>query len=103
MIYRIDWLFRATLLTITFFLGCIALRPLFNPTEMVLAQSAKFDHVFVVSSGFLYKGSQGLLLMDRRNGNVWFIPRVLDASQNLTFQNPVFLGRVPLETLDQRQ
>ena len=45
---------------------------------------------------FLYKGQQGLLVMDRRNANVWFIPKANDQ-----FQAPVFLIRIPFEKLDQ--
>jgi len=45
---------------------------------------------------FLYKGAQGLLVMDRRNANVWFIPKTGDQ-----FGAPVFVIRVPFEKLDQ--
>jgi hypothetical protein len=45
---------------------------------------------------YLYKGVQGLLVLDRRNGNVWFIPKV-----NEVFQDPVFVVRMQFEKLDQ--
>ncbi len=93
---RIDLSLRMILILIAAFLGMIAFRPFVAPTTVVQAQSAKFDHVFIVSTMFLYKGSQGLLVMDRRNGNVWFIPRANDS-----FQDPVFLVRMPFEKLDQ--
>jgi len=93
---RIDWTFKATLLVIAIFLGMIAVRPFFEPNTKVLAQSARFDHVFIVSTVFLYKGGQGLLVLDRRNGNVWFIPKVNDS-----FQDPVFVVRMQFEKLDQ--
>lgn len=91
-----DRTLKVILATIALFLGMIAIRPLFDPAVKVLAQAAKFDHVYIVSPMFLYKGQQGLLVMDRRNANVWFIPKTNDQ-----FQNPVFVIRVPFEKLDQ--
>jgi hypothetical protein len=85
-----------TLLAIALFLGIIALRPLFEPALAVQAQAAKFDHVFIVSTMYLYKGQQGLLVMDRRNGNIWFIAR-----QDNGFQDPAFVMRMQWEKLDQ--
>lgn len=94
---RIDWTTRVTLLAIALFLGIIALRPLLEPPTAVQAQAARFDHVFIVSSMYLHKGQQGLLIMDRRNGNVWFIAR----QETGVFQDPVFLMRMQWEKLDQ--
>ena len=91
-----DWLQRFSLLLIATFLGVIALRPFVDPDTKALAQSARFDHVTIVSTGFLYKGGQGILVLDRRNGNVWFIPKANDS-----FQDPVYLIHVPFEKLDQ--
>ena len=93
---RTDWTLKAILLTITVLLGMIALHPYIEPRVKVLADSAKFDHVYIVSPLFLYKGQQGLLVMDRRNGNVWFIPKANDS-----FGNPAFVIRVPFEKLDE--
>ena len=92
---KADWILKAILMGIVFFLGWIALRPLFDTPETVLAQSARFDHVYIVSPVFLYKGRQGLLVMDRRNANVWFIPKVDEL-----FQDPVYVTRLPFEKLD---
>jgi len=50
----------------------------------------------IVATTFLYKGQQGLLVLDKRNGNVWFIPK-----SNDQFQDPAFVIRVPFEKLDQ--
>ncbi len=91
-----DWTLKVILSLIALFLGIIALPPLAQPPVNALAQSAKFDHVYIASTMFLYKGQQGLLVMDRRNANVWFIPKVEDQ-----FQTPVFLLRLPFEKLDQ--
>ena len=91
-----DRTLKAILLAIALFLGMIAVRPFLDPATKVLAQPARFDHVHIVSAGFLYKGQQGLLVMDRRNANVWFIPRKDDK-----FQDPIFVLRVPFEKLDQ--
>ena len=93
---RDDRAVKVILLTIALFLGMIALRPLIEPGAKVFAEGARFDHVYIVSPLFLYKGQQGLLVMDRRNANVWFIPKVDDQ-----FKTPVFMLRVPLEMLDQ--
>ena len=93
---RMDWTTRIALLAIALFLGVIALRPLFEPPTAVQAQASRFDHVFIVSAVFLYKGQQGLLVMDKRNGNVWFIQR-----SGEQFADPVFVLRMPWEKLDQ--
>ncbi len=93
-----DVALKLILLVIAFFLGWLALRPLFEPAVQVQAQSARFDHVAIVSTVFLYKGRQGLLLADKRNGNVWFMPRVDEV-----YQDPVFILRLQLEKLDQAQ
>ena len=98
---RNDFTLRAILLAIAILLGVIALRPLFNPGASVLAQSARFDHVYIVSPAFLYKGEQGLLVLDRRNANVWFIPRAGDPKSGAAFGDPVFITRLPFEKLDQ--
>jgi hypothetical protein len=92
---------KLILLVIALFLGLIALRPYVDPADKVLAQAAKFDHVYIVSSMFLYKGSDGLLLLDRRNGDIWFLPKATDIAHNVTFKDPMFIVRVPLEKLDQ--
>ena len=94
--WKPDWTVKSILMLIALFLGIIALRPLFHPPVTVEAQTAKFDHVMIVATMFLYKGQQGLLVMDRRNANIWFIPK--DGDQ---FQAPVFLIRLPFEKLDQ--
>ena len=78
------------------FLGLIATRPFFNPPATAQAQSARFEHVYIVSPLFLYKGEQGLLVMDQRNANIWFIPK-----RDELYQNPVFVTRLPFEKLDQ--
>ncbi len=90
-----DWTLKAIALAIALFLGIIALGPLTDPPK-AMAQTSRFDHVFVVTTMFLYKGMQGLLLLDKRNGNVWFVPRV-----NEGFKDPVFLIRMQFEKLDQ--
>ena len=100
MIYRIDWTFRGILLAIAVSLGLIALRPLVYPSKEVLAQATRFDHIYIVSPAFLYKGAQGLLLMDKRNGNVWFIPKGNDAFQKPFSGAPSFIFRIPFERLD---
>ena len=60
------------------------------------AERARFDHVYITSSPFLNRGGEGVLVMDKRNGNVWFISRVNNASQ-VVFNDPVFVTRIPFE------
>jgi len=93
--HKSDWTLKAILIAIPLFLAIHALRPLFQPVE-AMAQPARFDHVFIVSTVFLYKGQQGLLVLDRRNANVWFVPRTGEE-----FHAPVFVVRLPFEKLDQ--
>jgi hypothetical protein len=87
------------LLVIAFCLGAIAVRPYVHPERTALAFEGKFDYVDIVSPMFLYKGNQGVLLMDKRNGNIWFIGRGDEV--DLSFKDPIFIARLPLEKLDQ--
>jgi len=93
---RTDWSLKAILAIIAVFLGILALRPMVQPGATVLAQSARFEHVEIISPVFLYKGNQGVLVMDQRNGKFWFFPRV-----NEQYQAPVFIVRLPFEKLDE--
>ena len=85
---------------IAIFLGLIALRPFWTPDVKALADSAKFDHLHIVSPLFLYKGQQGLLVMDKRNGNIWFMGRQSD-ELNVKYNDPVLVTKIPFEKLDQ--
>ena len=96
MVMLPDRTLKVLLLAIVLLLGLDALKPWLRPPPPVLAQGARFDHVLIVSTMFLYKGQQGLLVLDQRNANVWFIPKVEDK-----FLDPVFVVRVPFEKLDQ--
>ena len=91
-----EWFAKTILAAIAVFLGIIALRPFFAPTVQAMAQTARFDYIHIVSPVFLYKGQQGLLVLDQRNANVWFIPKVDDQ-----YKTPVFVIRVPFDKLDQ--
>lgn len=91
-----DWTLKAILTSIALLLGIIAFRPVVSPDRTVMAQAARFDHVFIVSVAFLYKGHQGLLVLDRRNANVWFFPRVNDQ-----YQSPILVEKLPFDKLDQ--
>src|SRR3954465_6002938 len=93
--HKPDRFLNAILMAIVLLLGMIALRPFLDPDGKVLAQSAKFDHVTIVAAGFLYKGQQGLLVLDRRNANIWFFPKV-----NEQFRDPVLVLRLPFEKMD---
>ena len=93
---RVDWTTKLVSWLIALFLGIIASRSLFEPMPAVQAQAARFDHVTILATTFLYKGQQGLLLLDRRNGNVWFVPK-----QDDVFKDPLFVMRMQFEKLDQ--
>jgi hypothetical protein len=90
---------KSMLLVIAVFLGMIALRPYLSPDRVVKADSGRFDYVQIISAQFLYNGAQGVLLLDKRNGNVWFTQRNTD-NMRVAFQDPVFVLRVPLEKMD---
>ena len=80
-------------------LAIIVARPYLAPELRVSADSGRFDYVHIVSPVYLYQGRQGILLLDKRNGNVWFIPKGDDV--NISFRDPLFIVRIPLEKLDQ--
>ena len=74
-------------------------RPVYLPPVTAAADSATFEHVHVVAPLFLYKGKQGLLLLDKRNGNVWFVGK--EDELDLKYGDPVLVTRIPLEKLNQ--
>ncbi len=98
--YQTNWTSKILLLIIAGSLTLIALRPFVEPDSKALAQSARFDHLEIVSAAFLYKGEQGLLVLDRRTANVWFIARRTDTGA-ASFGTPVFVVRLPFDKLDQ--
>lgn len=100
MEYKTNSSLKLAILAATFLFGMIASGHLFQPSVKVHAEGARFDHVQIVSTTFIYKGQLGLLLLDRRNGNVWFLPKSSDESRRDPFDDPVLLVRVRLEKLD---
>jgi hypothetical protein len=101
MIYRIDWTFRLILAIIALSLAVIAVSQFVNPSRAVLAQAARFDHIAIISPTFLYNGVQGLLLMDKRNGKIWFMPKGNNPSSPPFSGDPTYIFRIPFEKLDQ--
>jgi hypothetical protein len=91
---------KPALWLIALFLGIMALRPLYSPEVRVAADASKFDHIYIVATVFVYRGQQGLLLLDKRNGNIWFIGRGSD-QMILKYGEPVFVTQIPLDKLDQ--
>ena len=84
---------------IVLLLAFIALRP-YGPLERTAsADSGRFDYIHCITPVFLYKGKQGLLLLDKRNGNVWFVAKS-DAAAELSYGAPVLLTQIPLEKLE---
>jgi len=92
---------QTVLWLVVLLLGVIAFRPLYDPAVSAFASEARFDHVQLVAGMFLYNGKQGLLLIDKRNGNAWFIAK--RDEWNLKWCEPVLVTRIPLEKLDQPQ
>jgi hypothetical protein len=70
---------------------------LLRPAVTVQADGERFAHLHMVATQFLYKGAQGLLVLDKRNGNIWFYP-----NRNFKFEDPLLVTRIPFEKLDDR-
>jgi hypothetical protein len=92
---------KPTLMAVALLLGFIAVERLSEPRLQVQADTARFNHVLIVSTAFIHKGQLGVLLLDQRNGNVWFLQKSSGESGRVPFEEPVFLTRVPFEKLDQ--
>jgi hypothetical protein len=90
-----DWSLKLILAAIAACLAILVFQG-FGPRIPIVRAEARFDHVHVITSAFLYKGQAGLLILDKRNGNVWFM-----TNQQGVFGEPVLLTRVPFEKLDQ--
>lgn len=87
---KIDTLVKVTLVLIALFLGIIALRPFFEVGKASANPGGKFDYVhFFVGSTH----SNGQLVVDLRNGNLWEFPEDLN-------KDPIYHGRFRLEALD---
>jgi len=94
-----DWFVKLALALTLLLLGMIAARPFFLAEVKVSADTGQFDYVTIISAGFLYQGNQGVLLLDRRNGNVWFIGK--GSGMEISFKDPIFVVRLPLEKMNQ--
>jgi hypothetical protein len=98
-----DRITRFGILVIALLLAVIALELHFNRPATVFAESGRFDYVQIVAASFVYNGETGVLVLDRRNANVWFIPRARNQDMKTAFyKDPVFVVRVPLEKLDEQ-
>ena len=91
---------RYSVVIIAIFLGIIALELWPLRQERVYADSGRFDYVQIITTSFLYKGAQGVLILDKRNGNLWFIGKGQDMDK-AWFHDPVFIMKTPLDKLDQ--
>lgn len=80
-------------------IAILALQLSFRPDVVASADSGRFDYVYVISPMFLYQGNQGVLLLDKRYGDVWLFARGND--MNISFREPLFVTRLPLGKLDQ--
>jgi hypothetical protein len=91
-------LLKAILAICVLLLGLAALQAFRGGTSVVSAASGRYDYVSIISPLYVYKGVQGVLLLDSRNGNIWFVPKGTDF--NVNFKDPVFVIRLPLDKLD---
>jgi len=98
---RSDRMLKLVLFIIAVSLFMIATRPYLVPVTTVVADSGRFDYLNVVSPAYIYNGRQGLLLLDKRNGNVWFLGKNTSDNTKVTFGDPVFVVHVPLEKVDE--
>jgi hypothetical protein len=98
-----DGVTKTTLVVIALLLGIIAIRLCMRSEVTVSADSGRYDYVTIVSPLFLYKGNQGVLLLDKRNGNVWFMAKSqdIDASNDASYDDPVLVVHFPFDKLDQ--
>jgi hypothetical protein len=89
-------------LTAMLLIACVVLTILavqaYAPSSRAYADSRRFDYVSVVSTTYVYRGNHGVLLLDKRNGNVWFFGKTNDF--DVAFHDPVLITRLPLEKLD---
>jgi hypothetical protein len=99
IMYQVDKVARTALILVALLLAVIASQLWLRNEVAVSADSGRYDYVSIVSPMFLYKGNQGVLLLDKRNGNVWFVAKSQD--MNISFKDPVLVVRFPLEKLDQ--
>jgi hypothetical protein len=91
-------LLKAILTVSVLLLGLVVVQAFRGGTTTVSAASGRYDYVSIISPVFVYKGVQGVLLLDSRNGNIWFVPKGTDF--NLNFKDPVFVIQLPLDKLD---
>ena len=89
---------KLLLAVIALLLAIQVLSPLLQPRLTARAES-QFDHISVLANNWIRKGRPGILLLDRRNGNIWFMQTPRD--QNEQFGDPDFVIRFPFEKLDQ--
>jgi hypothetical protein len=95
-----DRMLKFVLLIIVLLLGMIVARPYVVPETTVSADSGRFDYLSVVSAVYIYNGRPGVLLLDKRNGNVWFFGKHTDNMKS-SFGDPVFVAHVPLEKVEE--
>jgi len=96
---KTNWILNSLLVVMTVILAIeVALSLHSMPGATVHADSGRYDYLQIVSPVYLYQGNQGVLLLDKRNGNVWFIGK--GNEMTITFKTPVFITRLPLDKMD---
>jgi hypothetical protein len=105
---------RIALALATIFLGMIALHPLFKP-DVAQAQGVR-DHLYIEPGIALLRApdkeiqTQGKVVVDLTNGNVWGFPTAVDAPYLVDplrpkplLSSPIFLGKFDLAAMHKNQ
>lgn len=111
---RLNTFDRIALALATIFLGMIALRPLFKP-DVAEAQGVH-DHLYIEPGISSLRSpdkeiqTQGKVVVDLTNGNVWGFPTAVDAPYLVDplrpkplLSSPIYLGKFDLAAMHKNQ
>jgi len=91
---------KGILLAVVVLLVFLSLRLSVVPeTSRAFADSGRFDYITIISPQYLHQGRQGVLVLDRRTANVWFIAKTME--MNFRYEDPILVTHLPLEKIDQ--
>jgi len=97
MIRKEGWSLTFVILVAILLIAFLSLRSNLG-LEVKAADTVRFDYVTIVSPAYVHQGNQGVLLLDRRNGNVWFFGRTNELG--MAFKDPIMISRLPLDKLE---
>jgi hypothetical protein len=96
-----DRMLKVVLVIIALLLEMILARPYLMPEMTVAADSGRFDYINIVSAVYIHNGRPGVLLLDKRNGNVWFLGKHTSDNMKSSFADPIFVAHIALEKVDE--